>query len=484
MHGMRDRDSHDAITTLVAIVVDMVTIFGAELLSVWVRYSSGLIPINDTIGFWLAASKENERNLYSDYIVASGASLLIYLAVFQILKLYTRPQDGTFSAKIPRIVRGCLLGGAGVLVATGLLKNTFPYISNGAILISMVLVTLFVLIEKAIAFHIEILAAKRAHPCHKAIILGANEDAAAFVSAVSKEPRMRTQISGILTMNGETPSPKLDSSLIKGTKDDLQSIVTSESVDLLVVATHELNHEETVALVIFCEQHLIRFSMIPDLFRMMTTKMDFQMVGAVPLVGIGRWPLDQVWNRIKKRLLDIVGALFGLLVSLPFILISAIIIKLESPGPIFYKQERCGRRGKTFNIYKLRTMRIDAEKGGKPGWTSADDPRRTKSGAFMRRWNIDELPQFFNVLRGEMSLVGPRPERPYFVEQFTPDVEHYMWRHVSKPGLTGWAQVNGLRGDTSISERVKYDLYYLENWSLAFDFKILVRTFFAYRNAG
>lgn len=484
MHGMRDRDSHDAITTLVAIVVDMVTIFGAELLSVWVRYSSGLIPINDTIGFWLTASKENERNLYSDYIVASGASLLIYLAVFQILKLYTRPQDGTFSAKIPRIVRGCLLGGAGVLVATGLLKNTFPYISNGAILISMVLVTLFVLIEKAIAFHIEILAAKRAHPCHKAIILGANEDAAAFVSAVSKEPRMRTQISGILTMNGETPSPKLDSSLIKGTKDDLQSIVTSESVDLLVVATHELNHEETVALVIFCEQHLIRFSMIPDLFRMMTTKMDFQMVGAVPLVGIGRWPLDQVWNRIKKRLLDIVGALFGLLVSLPFILISAIIIKLESPGPIFYKQERCGRRGKTFNIYKLRTMRIDAEKGGKPGWTSADDPRRTKSGAFMRRWNIDELPQFFNVLRGEMSLVGPRPERPYFVEQFTPDVEHYMWRHVSKPGLTGWAQVNGLRGDTSISERVKYDLYYLENWSLAFDFKILVRTFFAYRNAG
>jgi lipopolysaccharide/colanic/teichoic acid biosynthesis glycosyltransferase len=128
-------------------------------------------------------------------------------------------------------------------------------------------------------------------------------------------------------------------------------------------------------------------------------------------------------------------------------------------------------------------MRTDAEKEDQPGWTVDDDPRRTRSGAFLRKWNIDELPQFWNVFKGEMSLVGPRPERPYFVEQFTPGIEHYMWRHVSKPGLTGWAQVNGFRGDTSISERVKYDLYYLENWSLAFDFKILVRTLFTYRNA-
>ena len=211
--------------------------------------------------------------------------------------------------------------------------------------------------------------------------------------------------------------------------------------------------------------------------------MDFQMIGSVPIVGVGRWPLDQVWNRMLKRIVDIIGGFVGMVISVPFILVSAIVIKCESKGPIFYAQERCGRRGKTFRIYKLRTMRTDAEKGDHPGWTVDDDPRRTRSGAFLRKWNIDELPQFWNVFKGEMSLVGPRPERPYFVEQFTPGIEHYMWRHVSKPGLTGWAQVNGFRGDTSISERVKYDLYYLENWSLAFDFKILVRTLFTYRNA-
>jgi lipopolysaccharide/colanic/teichoic acid biosynthesis glycosyltransferase len=159
------------------------------------------------------------------------------------------------------------------------------------------------------------------------------------------------------------------------------------------------------------------------------------------------------------------------------------LIRRESPGPVFFRQIRCGESGRRFTIYKLRTMRVDAEEETGPVWTSENDPRRTRIGAFLRRHNLDELPQFWNVLKGEMSLVGPRPERPHFVEQFKEDISRYMWRHVSKPGMTGWAQVNGLRGNTSIRERIKYDLYYLENWSLAFDFKILLRTFFSRRNA-
>jgi len=144
---------------------------------------------------------------------------------------------------------------------------------------------------------------------------------------------------------------------------------------------------------------------------------------------------------------------------------------------------RCGEGGREFTIYKLRTMTEDAEDDTGPIWALPDDPRRTQIGAFLRRHNLDELPQFWNVLKGDMSLVGPRPERPHFVEQFKEDISRYMWRHASKPGMTGWAQVNGLRGNTSISERIKYDLYYLENWSLAFDFKIIVRTFFSRENA-
>ena len=173
----------------------------------------------------------------------------------------------------------------------------------------------------------------------------------------------------------------------------------------------------------------------------------------------------------------------GLLLSAPVIAAAAVAIKRSSPGPVFYRQERCGENGRSFFLVKLRTMRMDAEAETGPVWTTEDDPRRTRVGAVLRRYNLDELPQFWNVLKGEMSLVGPRPERPHFVDIFKEDVSRYMWRHVAKPGITGWAQVNGLRGNTDIRERITFDLYYLEHWSLAFDFKILARTFFARRNA-
>ena len=475
MHGMRDRDSYDAVTTVLAVLADAAAIWLGQMLAVWIRFDSGWIPLRYT----------RVAGLYQSYAAAAALTIIIYLAVFQILKLYTRPQDGTFIGKVPRLVRACLFGGGGVLVCSGLLKNDMDYsfVSNAAILVSLATVTLLVLAERELMFHLEIVIARRVAPCHRALILGANDDALLFLRAIERDPRMRTRIVAIVPVGGEKRCAELPEDLVKGDSSNLEEVVREDSVDMLILASHILSHTETVALVVFCEQHLVRFSMIPDLFRMMTSKMDFQMIGSVPIVGVGRWPLDQVWNRMLKRIVDIVGGFVGMILSVPFILVSAIVIKCESKGPVFYAQERCGRRGKTFRIYKLRTMRTDAEKGDHPGWTVGDDPRRTRSGAFLRKWNIDELPQFWNVFKGEMSLVGPRPERPYFVEQFTPGIEHYMWRHVSKPGLTGWAQVNGFRGDTSISERVKYDLYYLENWSLAFDFKILVRTLFTYRNA-
>ncbi len=481
MHGMRDRDSYDAITTIAAILLDAIVIWGAQILAVYIRYDSGFMPMNEAIVHYKASGAAGIAGLYSYYAVASFVALFIYITVFQILKLYTRPQSGTFASKIPRLIRACLVSGCGVLVVTGLLKNTYPMISNGAVLVSFVTVSIFVLIERGIAFRIENFIAGYAKPCHRALILGTNEDAVAFLRAVKREPRLRTQISAIKQINSEARADGIPDDLYIDEKNDLKEVVHDRNIDQLVIASHSLSHEQKVRLVIFCEHNLVHFSMIPDLFRVLTNKMDFQMIGNIPLVGVGRLPLDQVWNRILKRIFDIIGGFIGLLVSLPFIIISAIIIKCESKGPVFYAQERCGRGGKVFKIYKLRTMRYDSE--NKPGWSRHDDPRRTVFGSFLRKWNIDEFPQFWNVLKGDMSLVGPRPEQPFYVEQFTHGIEHYMWRHVSKPGLTGWAQVNGYRGDTSISKRVKYDLYYLENWSLAFDVKIIAMTFFAYKNA-
>jgi exopolysaccharide biosynthesis polyprenyl glycosylphosphotransferase len=173
--------------------------------------------------------------------------------------------------------------------------------------------------------------------------------------------------------------------------------------------------------------------------------------------------------------MDMVVSAIGLVIVSPLVFITAILIKLESPGPAFYVQERMGLDAKPFKMIKLRSMREDAEANG-PGWTVENDPRRTKLGTFIRKTNVDELPQLINILIGDMSLVGPRPERPVYVDQFRRTIPRYMERHKEKAGLTGWAQVNGLRGDTSISDRTKYDLWYIENWSLLLDIKILIRT--------
>jgi lipopolysaccharide/colanic/teichoic acid biosynthesis glycosyltransferase len=184
-----------------------------------------------------------------------------------------------------------------------------------------------------------------------------------------------------------------------------------------------------------------------------------------------------------KQLIDLVGGLAGFVLSAPVIALFGVLVYLESPGPIIYRQRRLGQAGRPFWIFKIRSMKMDAERDGKVGWTVKDDPRRLHIGAFMRRWNIDELPQFWNVIKGEMSLVGPRPERPELIKVFKEEIPHYNARHHIKPGLTGWAQVNGFRGDTDLNGRIRCDLYYIENWSPLLDFQIMLMTLFKKKNA-
>ena len=477
--SMKNRDTNDALTALLAMLADLGAIWLAQMLAVWIRFDSGWIPF---VGRWIPPVVR-APGLYPRYALAAAAVLPVYLAVFQILKLFSRPQEGAFSGKIPRLVRACAFSVLIVLDISALLKNVAPF-SNAAVLVSFATVTLLVLAERALMFRFEIALARRAAPCHRALILGAGEDAVRLIEALSGDPRLRTRTVGVLILGDETPHPAIPPALLCGGFAALDQTVGERHIDQIILTGHALPHERTVELILFCEQRLIRFNMVPDLFRLLTSRLEFNLLTGIPLLGVSRWPLDHVWNRVLKRMLDIAGALAGLLLAAPVMAVAALLIVRESPGPVFYIQERCGRRGRRFRLVKLRTMRPDAEAGGGPGWTVAGDPRRTRVGTWLRRYNIDELPQFWNVLRGDMSLVGPRPERPFFVEQFAPGIAHYMWRHVSKPGLTGWAQVNGLRGDTSIAERVKYDLFYLEHWSLAFDFKILLRTLLAFKNAA
>jgi Undecaprenyl-phosphate glucose phosphotransferase len=228
-----------------------------------------------------------------------------------------------------------------------------------------------------------------------------------------------------------------------------------------------------------CEHEGIRARVVPDFFKIIRNRPELGNIGDIPVLSIRTEPLDLLRNRALKRAFDIVFSLIAILLLSPVFLVLAVLIKLTSPGPVFFKQKRVGANNVEFEIYKFRSMKVQEKKKSDTIWTTEDDSRVTWIGKFMRKNNLDELPQFWNVLSGDMSIAGPRPEREYFVEKFKEDISNYKVRHLVKSGITGWAQVNGWRGDTSIEKRVEHDIYYLENWSFWLDLKIIWRTVFS-----
>ncbi len=453
-----------------AVLGDALAIYGGIMLAVWIRFFSG----------WVAF--EEELPPLDIYWQGAGVATLIFVLIFAALGLYKRPQLGTFGDKIPRIARACLWS-IGLAMILAFAIRTDPPFSRLATGIAFFTVMGLLTIERHILFKIEIALARRQQIRNQVTILGTGENAALLKDALENDPRLRSEVTAFLSIGDEPRDPRIPPEMVKGSLDDLQAHMQSGATNHIILSQMTISHPEMVDIIVKCERAMMTFHIVPDLFRILTSKVDIFNVDAVPLLGMGKWPLDYVGNRMLKRVEDIAGSLLGLILSGPLILVLALLVKRSSPGPAFYRQERCGESGKPFTIYKLRTMPVDAEEQSGPVWAREDDPRRTPIGAFMRKYNLDELPQFWNVLKGDMSLVGPRPERPHFVEQFKEDIGSYMWRHIYKPGMTGWAQVNGFRGNTSIEERIKHDLFYLENWSLAFDFKILVKTFIARENA-
>ena len=308
----------------------------------------------------------------------------------------------------------------------------------------------------------------------RVLLIGAGEIGQMLANKILHQPRLGYQIVGVIdggkggrsTFTGDVP--------VVGSLADVPWVMDKYQVDEVIIGLPESSQQELVNIISLCEREKVGIRVFPDVFQFMASEVTIGDLGGLPLLTIRDVAL-QGWKLAVKRGLDIVLSAVGLVLLSPFLLFFALLIKLDSPGSVFYTQERMGLDAIPFRIIKLRSMRANAEENG-PGWTTPDDPRKTKLGAFMRRFNIDELPQLINVLLGEMSMVGPRPERPVYVEQFRQIIPRYMDRHREKAGITGWAQVNGLRGDTSIVERTKYDLWYIENWSIGLDLKILIRT--------
>ena len=263
---------------------------------------------------------------------------------------------------------------------------------------------------------------------------------------------------------------------VLGNVEDLAGIVDRNNVDVVLVTLPLADLEQWMPMLELLADSQVRVNLVPDLHAMRASNLRVLNVDGLPLLEMRQVAITGI-HRVFKRAFDIVVSAMALVLLAPLMLAIALMVQLSSRGGILFRQQRVGRDGRMFDMLKFRTMRADAEVQTGPVFARADDPRRTRLGQWLRAVSLDELPQFYNVLKGDMSLVGPRPERPVFVEEFRGSIPRYFERHKVRSGITGWAQVNGLRGDTPLEERTRYDIYYVENWSLAFDVKILFLTF-------
>ena len=309
------------------------------------------------------------------------------------------------------------------------------------------------------------------------LLIGYSRAAEGFIDRVSVNPEWGYHVQGIL--DDHRPAGFAYKKVqVLGPTNHLEDFLASNTLDEIAITLSIKEYSNLEQIVAACEKSGVHTKFIPDYNNIIPTIPYMEDLQGLPVIHIRHVPLTGVFNATMKRIVDLAGALFGLIVFSPLMLVTALLIKITSPGPVLFSQERIGLHNRPFKMYKFRSMEVQDPGRERSQWTTPHDPRVTPVGRFIRKTSIDEMPQFFNVLIGNMSLVGPRPERPLFVEKFKEEIPRYMIKHQVRPGLTGWAQVNGYRGDTSITRRIEHDLYYIENWSLGFDFKIMFLTVF------
>ncbi len=319
-------------------------------------------------------------------------------------------------------------------------------------------------------------------------LLGWTAEARALAADVAATPAHPFRLVGIIDLpTGEQSRAPFEGALpVLGPVAELPALLEKHGLDVLIAARLDLPRADLARLVGLCEHAYVELKIIPSVFQIFVSGLRLQTIGQVPVLGIEELAINKLFNRALKRGFDLAGAGAGLVLSLPVLAVAAALIRRESPGgPVLFRQTRIGAGHRAFTLYKLRSMTPEAAaQDDEQVSTRAGDPRLLRIGAFLRRWNLDELPQFWNVLRGDMSLIGPRPERPHHVDQLADVIPHYLPRHLVKPGMTGWAQVNGLRGGSALDQRVQHDIYYIENWSAWLDLQIFLLTFVRWRNPG
>jgi exopolysaccharide biosynthesis polyprenyl glycosylphosphotransferase len=438
-----------------------------------------IVAVFFTMGLSLLATPE-ESHPRPATALAYGVLVLL---IFRSLRLYTWASFTNFRFTIRRVILGVLI----TAVCFVALRMFFSTLGTFAYVPWLLGITGFLILGVMVmrgCLRVLLMDILRVVPVERIAFVGWNARLERILHGLTKEMGRFQTVLGYFpraTADGVVKAPEAYREL--GSLEELEKRIVEEKITLLLIDGTMLHRSELLNIGEVCSRCFVNLKVIPNIFDIWPTRVSLRVVNGIPLLGVYDLRYDRFHNRVAKRVLDIGCALFGLAVSAPVMLVLAFLIKRESPGPVIFRQTRLGRYGKPFQILKLRSMRIDAEKETGAKWAVKDDPRRLKIGTFMRAWNLDELPQFWNVLKGEMSMVGPRPERPEFVKDFKVTVHYYNLRHSCKPGVTGWAAVHGLRGDTSLEDRLDYDLFYIENWSLLLDIKIMFMTLAPPENA-
>ncbi len=457
--------------TVILVGGDILLINLSFLFAYWLRFLSGVIPIFYGIP------------PVAEYIRALAIVTVIFLLALRAYGVYSLSKRLSFAEEFTAVFKSMMVSIV-ILMAATFLYREFSY-SRGVLLVGWIMVVFSITIFRLIMANFELWLRQMRGENLRTLIIGTGENARRVLQNIYHNPRWGYEPIGLISCKQEKEGAEryVMGIPVIGHLEGLSKILPEKEIDEVILTQPELPRENIVEIILGCEKEMIGFRMVADFLGVITSQVKIENFSGVTLLGLKGTPLDETWNRFLKRTLDMAASFIGLILLFPLFIVVSILVKINSHGPVFYNQERVGQDGKNFRMHKFRTMTVNAEARTGPVRTKANDSRRTKIGKFLRRLNIDELPQLLNVLKGDMSLVGPRPERPYFVGQFKEAIPRYMVRHKIKSGITGWAQINGLRGDTSIKERTKYDLFYAENWSVFFDIKILLRSLLAIKNA-
>lgn len=453
---------HQKYFNMILVLADVAVIIIALLLAWYLRFETSTFGNIGSSGLG-----------FTYYMILLVVIVPMYIILYYIFGLYRPKRTNTLISEVGDIIKANFCGL--VMITTLLFLLEAVDYSRLVLAAFIALSTLFTIMERMVLRKFLRVIRSRGYNIKHILVIGGEELGLKIAYRVSENPYVGYHIIGFLDDNLKK-GHKIFKSKVIGKIDELESIISTNPLDRVVITLSPQDYD-IISLVEICEKYGVKAVIIPEFSRYFPAKPDIDMIDDIPIIDVRYVPLDNLYKKFLKRVFDCVTASLAIIILSPVIVFTALMVKFTSPGPIIYKQERVGLNRKRFQIYKFRSMKIHDETLKNLQWTTEDDPRKTRVGSFIRRTSIDEFPQFFNILKGDMSLIGPRPERPMLVKKFREQFPKYMIKHYVRPGMTGWAQVNGWRGNTSIEKRIEHDIYYVENWTLFLDIKIFFMTF-------